>query len=210
LSRKATERGSPAVHASMFAAAYIVVWGGFSLLATYAQMQLDGLALLSPMMRSASVPLGAALLIGAGVYQMTPLKHACLRHCRAPIDFFAHRWRRGARGAFSMGLEHGGFCLGCCWVMMGLLFYAGGRREGQPVRRNYPDRLGYCGPRELDLSTVCIGQVLDTHRFRRPDLVGASPGHPYISTIRSRRCPSSTPLVGQRRQYALPRKRGQD
>jgi predicted metal-binding membrane protein len=125
LSRKATERGSPAVHASMFAAAYIVVWGGFSLLATYAQMQLDGLALLSPMMRSASVPLGAALLIGAGVYQMTPLKHACLRHCRAPIDFFAHRWRRGARGAFSMGLEHGGFCLGCCWVMMGLLFYAG-------------------------------------------------------------------------------------
>jgi len=125
LSRKSTERGDPAVSAVVFAAAYVIVWGGFSLLATVAQMQLDGLALLSPMMKSASVPLGAALLIAAGVYQMTPLKHACLRHCRSPIDFFARRWRRDAKGALLMGLEHGGFCLGCCWVMMGLLFYAG-------------------------------------------------------------------------------------
>ena len=125
LSRKSTERGDPAVSAVVFAAAYVIVWGGFSLLATVAQLQLDGLALLSPMMKSASVPLGAALLIAAGVYQMTPLKHACLRHCRSPIDFFARRWRRDAKGALLMGLEHGGFCLGCCWVMMGLLFYAG-------------------------------------------------------------------------------------
>ena len=125
LSRKTAERGDPTVSAVVFAAAYVIVWGGFSLLATFAQMQLDGLALLSPMMKSASVPLGAALLIAAGVYQMTPLKHACLRHCRSPIDFFARRWRRGAKGALLMGLEHGGFCLGCCWVMMGLLFYAG-------------------------------------------------------------------------------------
>ena len=75
--------------------------------------------------KSASVPLGAALLMAAGVYQMTPLKHACLRHCRTPIDFFARRWRPGTEGALLMGLAHGGFCLGCCWVMMGLLFYAG-------------------------------------------------------------------------------------
>jgi predicted metal-binding membrane protein len=125
LSRKSAERGEPGASAGFFAAAYVVVWGGFSLLATFAQMQLDGLALLSPMMKSASVPLGATLLIAAGVYQMTPLKYACLRHCRTPIDFFAHRWRRGAGGALLMGLEHGAYCLGCCWVMMGLLFYAG-------------------------------------------------------------------------------------
>jgi predicted metal-binding membrane protein len=125
LSRKSAERGDPAVPTGIFATAYIIVWGGFSLLATFAQMQLDGLALLSPMMNSASVPLGAALLIAAGVYQMTPLKYACLRHCRAPIDFFARRWRRGAKGALLMGLEHGAFCLGCCWVIMALLFYAG-------------------------------------------------------------------------------------
>ena len=125
LSRKSVERGNPAVSAGIFAAAYVIVWGGFGLLATFAQLQLDGLALLSPTMKSASVPLGSALLIAAGVYQMTPLKYACLRHCRTPIDFFARRWRRGAKGALLMGLEHGGFCLGCCWVMMGLLFYAG-------------------------------------------------------------------------------------
>lgn len=125
LSRKSAARGDPAVSAGVFAAAYVIVWGGFGLLATFAQMQLDGLALLSPTMKSASVPLGAALLIAAGVYQMTPLKYACLRHCRTSIDFFARRWRRGAKGALLMGLEHGGFCLGCCWVMMGLLFYAG-------------------------------------------------------------------------------------
>ncbi len=125
LSRKSAERGDSAASAGVFAAAYVMVWGGFGLLATFAQMQLDGLALLSPTMKSTSVPLGAGLLIAAGVYQMTPLKYACLRHCRAPIDFFARRWRRGAKGALLMGLEHGGFCLGCCWVMMGLLFYAG-------------------------------------------------------------------------------------
>jgi predicted metal-binding membrane protein len=125
LSRKSAARGDPAVSALAFAAAYVIVWGGFGLLATFAQLKLDGLALLSPTMKSASVPLGAALLIAAGVYQMTPLKYACLRHCRTPIDFFARRWRRGAKGALLMGLEHGGFCLGCCWVMMGLLFYAG-------------------------------------------------------------------------------------
>ncbi len=125
LSRKSAEHGNPAVSAGVFASTYVIVWGGLSLLATFIQMRLDQLALLSPMMKSASVPLGAALLIAAGVYQMTPLKYACLRHCRTPIDFFARRWRRGAKGAILMGLEHGAFCLGCCWVMMGLLFYAG-------------------------------------------------------------------------------------
>ena len=125
LSRKMEERGVAGVSAGVFASAYVIVWGGFSLVATVVQMQLDALALLSPMMKSASVPLGAALLIGAGVYQMTPLKYACLRHCRTPLDFFARRWRRGKRGALLMGFEHGAFCLGCCWVMMGLLFYAG-------------------------------------------------------------------------------------
>ena len=125
LNRKMGEGGHPVVPAALFASAYVVVWGGFSLFATLLQLQLNKLALLNPMMASASVPLGAALLIAAGVYQMTPLKYACLRRCRAPIDFFARRWRKGARGAFLMGLEHGAFCLGCCWVMMGLLFYAG-------------------------------------------------------------------------------------
>ena len=125
LGRKSAQRGTPAVSTAVFVTAYLIVWGGFSLFATLAQMQLDGLTLLSPMMKSTSVPMGAALFIAAGLYQMTPFKYACLRHCRTPIDFFAHRWRGGANGALLMGLEHGVFCLGCCWVIMGLLFYAG-------------------------------------------------------------------------------------
>ncbi len=125
LNRKLSERGHAAAPAGLFAAAYMVVWGGFSLLAALLQMQLDRLALLNPMMASASVTLGGVLLLAAGVYQLTPLKHACLRHCRSPLDFFGRRWKKGAGGAFLMGMEHGAFCFGCCWVMMGLLFYAG-------------------------------------------------------------------------------------
>src|SRR3546814_5555123 len=82
----------------------------------------DLLLLLSPMLHVSSLYLGAALLIGAGAYQLTPLKHACLRHCRSPIEFIARYWRQGAGGAFRMGLQHGLFCLGCCWVLMMLLF----------------------------------------------------------------------------------------
>jgi predicted metal-binding membrane protein len=69
--------------------------------------------------------LGGALLIGAGVYQLTPYKRACLEHCRAPAHFISQHWRNGSAGAFRMGLEHGAYCLGCCWILMGLLFVGG-------------------------------------------------------------------------------------
>ena len=117
--------GGRAVPPGLFVAGYVVVWGGFSVLAATLQWGLDAWALLTPMMVGAGVPLGAGLLVAAGVYQLTPLKHACLRHCRSPIHFLGTRWRPGARGALAMGFEHGLFCLGCCWVMMGLLFYGG-------------------------------------------------------------------------------------
>ena len=125
VNRKSGERGHPIVPTGMFAAGYVVAWGGFSAVATLAQVAMERGGLLTPMLSSTGAYLGAALLIGAGVYQMTPLKDACLRHCRAPHDFIARRWRRGSAGALRMGLEHGAFCLGCCWVLMGLLFYGG-------------------------------------------------------------------------------------
>lgn len=68
---------------------------------------------------------GGVLLLAAGVYQLTPIKHACLRHCRSPLAFLGTHWRRGTRGALSMGLVHGAFCVGCCWFLMGLLFFGG-------------------------------------------------------------------------------------
>jgi predicted metal-binding membrane protein len=77
------------------------------------------------MMASTSPVFGGGLLIAAGLYQFTPLKHACLRHCRSPVDFVLNRWRDGTAGALRMGVEHGLYCLGCCWVAMALLFVFG-------------------------------------------------------------------------------------
>jgi len=86
---------------------------------------LERLGLLSPMMTTTSYRLGGAILIAAGLWQLTPVKGACLRHCRSPLSFIAHGWRPGRLGAFRMGLEHGAYCLGCCWFLMGLLFFGG-------------------------------------------------------------------------------------
>lgn len=123
--RKSRERDRPYVPTGYFVGGYLAAWGGFSLLAVLLQWGLEKLTLLSPMMRTTSLYLGAALLIAAGVYQLTPFKHACLRHCRSPIHFISHQWRPGIAGASRMGLEHGLVCLGCCWVLMVLLFYGG-------------------------------------------------------------------------------------
>jgi predicted metal-binding membrane protein len=76
-------------------------------------------------MVATSPVLGAALLIAAGVYQLTPLKSTCLRHCRSPAHFLSGHWRDGTGGAFRMGLDHGLSCLGCCWALMALLFVGG-------------------------------------------------------------------------------------
>jgi len=77
------------------------------------------------MLVSSSPALGAALLIGAGLYQLTPMKDACLAHCRSPAHFIAEHWRAGPLGALRMGALHGAYCLGCCWLLMGLLFFGG-------------------------------------------------------------------------------------
>ena len=125
INRKQREKGAPYVPTGIFAAGYLLVWGAFSLVAVTAQWGLERSGLLSSMMVTTSVMLGAGLLIAAGIYQLTPLKHACLRHCRSPIFFISHHWRPGDLGALRMGIEHGAFCTGCCWFLMALLFYGG-------------------------------------------------------------------------------------
>jgi predicted metal-binding membrane protein len=125
VARKAAAQNNPVAPTFLFVAGYVAVWSLFSVAATFAQWRLDRAALLSPMMVSNSVWLGGALLIGAGVYQLTPLKHACLRHCRAPAQFLSQHWHRGPAGALRMGLRLGAYCLGCCWILMGLLFVGG-------------------------------------------------------------------------------------
>ena len=107
------------------AAGYVTVWCMFSIAAVAAQRALSMLLLLSPMMTLTSPVLGAAVLLVAGVYQLTPLKSVCLRQCRSPLSFLMHHWRPGVRGAFRMGVDHGAYCLGCCWALMTLLFVGG-------------------------------------------------------------------------------------
>ena len=102
-------------------------WCGplFSLGATALQRLLATLLFVSPMMEVTSPVVGATLLLIAGVYQLTPIKQACLRTCQSPLGFLMSRWRTGLAGAFRMGLEHGALCVGCCWALM-LLLFAGG------------------------------------------------------------------------------------
>ncbi|HEY8715475.1 MAG TPA: DUF2182 domain-containing protein, partial [Candidatus Acidoferrum sp.] len=125
VTRNRRQRDRPYVPVAVFASGYLFVWCLFSAIAAMAQWALHRSALLSSTMASTSVFLGALVLIGAGVFQFTPLKHACLRHCRTPLEFIMTRWREGWRGAFGMGLRHGAFCAGCCWVLMLLLFVGG-------------------------------------------------------------------------------------
>ena len=123
--RKEKDKGAPYVPTGVFALGYVIMWAAFSAIATGAQWGLEASGLLSGIMVGTSAVLGAGLLIAAGVWQLTPWKNACLRHCRSPIGFLSAHWRPGRTGAFKMGLVHGAFCLGCCWFLMALLFYGG-------------------------------------------------------------------------------------
>ena len=125
IDRKRRPSRSPFPGTAVFTLGYLLVWAAFSLVATALQWALSEAALLSPMMAGTSRALGAALFAAAGAYQVTPLKHACLHHCRSPIHFVVGHWRPGTAGALRMGVEHGAYCVGCCWFLMGLLFVGG-------------------------------------------------------------------------------------
>jgi predicted metal-binding membrane protein len=123
--RRRTAEGRPAVPTSIFVLGYVLVWTLFSVAAAAAQALLHARALLSPEMSAASPVFAGVLLVGAGVFQWTPLKRACLSACRSPLSFLMGHWREGRGGALVLGVEHGVYCLGCCWALMGLLFLAG-------------------------------------------------------------------------------------
>ncbi len=125
VSRQARAQQAPYVPTGVFAAGYVVMWGIFSLSATGLQWGLERVGLMSAGMTPTSALLAAGLLVAAGLYQITPVKQACLRHCRGPLPFLMEHWRSGKGGAFTMGWTHGAYCLGCCWFLMGLLFVGG-------------------------------------------------------------------------------------
>jgi predicted metal-binding membrane protein len=125
VNRRRRELGTPWVPTTVFVAGYLLAWGAFSLAATAAQLGLEHAALMAPMMGLASPLVGGLVFVAAGLYQLTPLKHACLRRCRSPLAFVLERWRDGTAGALRMGIEHGAWCLGCCALLMTLLFVGG-------------------------------------------------------------------------------------
>jgi predicted metal-binding membrane protein len=125
VSRRRQATASPSAGAGVFALGYVAVWAVFCVVALVLQVALDQAALLSPAMTLNSRWLAGSVLVAAGLYQWTPLKHACLRRCRSPLDFLMTEWREGWRGALMMGIRHGTYCVGCCWMTMLLLFIGG-------------------------------------------------------------------------------------
>ena len=125
VARKRAGGGGAGLTTALFVAGYLGVWIAFSAIATLLQWQLDRAGMLSPMMALANMAAAGAVLIAAGIYQWTPLKQACLRHCRSPLDFLLRHWRDGVGGALESGARHGLFCFGCCWMLMALLFVGG-------------------------------------------------------------------------------------
>src|SRR5213078_1781385 len=97
----------------------------FAAVATALQWGLDEAGLMSDTMALANRIVAGIVLVAAGIYQWTPLKEACLRHCRSPLDFLLFHWREGGFGALASGIGHGAYCLGCCWMLMALLFVGG-------------------------------------------------------------------------------------
>ena len=125
VNRKRKQQQNPFVSAGYLLGGYFLVWAGFSLLATSLQWFLQNISLLNPEMETTGKIPDAVILIAAGIFQFTPLKQQCLHYCRTPVDFIHRNWKEGKRGALKMGIENGVYCLGCCWVLMVLLFVSG-------------------------------------------------------------------------------------
>ncbi len=115
----------PYAAVGLLTAGYLAVWGAFSLASTLVQWGFERSGLLSSETMGVGGALAGSILLVAGLYQLTPLKQACLSRCRSPVTFLTAYWRPGLAGAFRMGLVHGGYCLGCCWFLMALLFVGG-------------------------------------------------------------------------------------
>jgi predicted metal-binding membrane protein len=117
--------GQSVIASWLFLLGYLSAWTGFSLAVTLVQWGMHATMLISPAMVGTSPLLGGAVLVAAGIYQWSPAKHACLNHCRSPMGFLLGEWRDGSWGAINMGLRHGIYCIGCCWLLMLVLFVVG-------------------------------------------------------------------------------------
>lgn len=125
LNRRSSSERLPFGGAGAFAAGYLFMWLLLSIAAVAVQWLLLRSGMLTPMMQVAGNSLIGGLLLAAGLWQLTPVKRACLRHCQSPVDFLIRHRRPGHAGAFVVGTLHGAYCVGCCWILMALLFVGG-------------------------------------------------------------------------------------
>jgi predicted metal-binding membrane protein len=125
--RRAAAQSQAFAPAGWFVAGYLLAWGAFSAVATLLQWLLEWCAVVTPMMAGTGRTLGGLLLIAAGIYQWLPVKQSCLSQCRAPLSFMQQHggFKAEAAGSVRLGLLHGAYCIGCCWVLMALLFAFG-------------------------------------------------------------------------------------
>jgi predicted metal-binding membrane protein len=153
----------------LFVFGYLAVWVAFAAAATTLQWALDEAGLLSETMAFGNIVLAGSVLIAAGVYQWTPLKEACLRHCRSPLDFLLFHWHDGALGAVVSGIRHGLFCLGCCWMLMALLFVGGIMNLAWIAVRSQcvPQPPRHCRPVLWRATTRSFSMTCSTCRSRR-------------------------------------------
>ncbi len=125
IAKRKREQGLPFTPAWVFLAGYVTLWTLTGILGYAADIAIQSLPAQFPALRWYGMVIGGLTLIGAGIYQLTPLKYLCLSQCRSPLGFLLERWRDGYRGAFRMGVQHGLYCLGCCWSLMVVLFVVG-------------------------------------------------------------------------------------
>ncbi|ABV88628.1 DUF2182 domain-containing protein [Shewanella pealeana] len=125
INRTRLQRSAEFVSSNLFILGYLLVWSLYSLVITLMQWQLHELALMTPMMKSSNDIASGILLILIGIYQISPLKQQCLNYCRSPLNFLMTQWQEGKLGAVKMGLKHGLYCVGCCWLLMALLLVVG-------------------------------------------------------------------------------------
>jgi predicted metal-binding membrane protein len=125
IAQRKRKEGLPFTPVWIFVSGYVALWTLTGGLGYAADLAIQSLPEVFPTLRTHGSVIGGLTLVGAGVYQLTPLKYLCLSQCRSPLGFLLTSWRDGARGAFRMGVDHGAYCLGCCWSLMVVLFVMG-------------------------------------------------------------------------------------
>jgi predicted metal-binding membrane protein len=125
IARQKRAQGLPFTPAGVFVAGYVTLWTLTGSIGYAADIAIQSLPGVFPALQAYGTVIGGVTLVGAGIYQLTPLKYLCLSQCRSPLGFLLTSWRDGTAGAFRMGLHHGAYCLGCCWSLMVVLFVMG-------------------------------------------------------------------------------------